>query len=342
MTTIVAIENIEDYNKKIIMTNEMFKGLYESNAFQIGLRVGDIVSYDDLLYGTLIASGADAVRGLTISLAGSEDQFVKMMNEKAKELNLKNTVFKNPIGLDEEGQYSSINDVAIMLNYALKNEKFKTIFETDKYTLSNNRITVSSSMLGYAKAYNYDASFIKGGKTGFTYAAGRCLASIAYDKENDINYMLITTNASNEKNEAYHVLDAINIYSYYFQNYKYHNIVNKNQELKIIKIKDSKKKELKINAKSKIQKYLKNDFDKNKIKILYEGKNEINFKNKKGDKIGEILVNYDNDLVEKIDVILEEDIKFSLYNHIIQSKIRIGLVITMVILSLFLIIKKMR
>ena len=64
MTTIVAIENIEDLNKTVTMTSDMFKGLYEENAYQIGLRVGDVVTYKDLLYATFIASGADATRGL--------------------------------------------------------------------------------------------------------------------------------------------------------------------------------------------------------------------------------------------------------------------------------------
>ena len=71
MTTIVAIENIENFDETITMTSEMFRGLYEQNAYQIGLRVGEKVTYNDLLYGTLIASGADATRGLTISIAGS-------------------------------------------------------------------------------------------------------------------------------------------------------------------------------------------------------------------------------------------------------------------------------
>ena len=98
MTTIVAIENIENFDETITMTSEMFKGLYEQNAYQIGLRVGEKVTYNDLLYGTLIASGADATRGLTISIAGSEEAYVELMNKKAKELKLKNTIFKNPVG----------------------------------------------------------------------------------------------------------------------------------------------------------------------------------------------------------------------------------------------------
>ena len=128
MTTIVAIENIEDLNKTVTMTSNMFKGLYEENAYQIGLRVGDVVTYKDLLYGTFIASGADATRGLTLSLTNSEDEFVKLMNDKAIELGLTNTYFTNPIGLDEDGQKSTVDDVAKLLKYALKNETFKNEF----------------------------------------------------------------------------------------------------------------------------------------------------------------------------------------------------------------------
>ena len=127
-----------------------------------------------------------------------------------------------------------------------------------------------------------------------------------------------------------------------FDNYKYQTLVEENDLLKKITVKDSKIKELKITAKEKVTKYLKNDYDKTKINITYKGKEEINFKDKKGDKIGEIIVKYDDKLVKNIDVLLEEDIKFSLYNHIIQSKIRIGAVISIILLSIILIIKKMR
>ena len=340
MTTIVAIENIENFDETITMTSEMFRGLYEQNAYQIGLRVGEKVTYNDLLYGTLIASGADATRGLTISIAGSEEAYVELMNKKAKELKLENTVFKNPVGLDEEGQGSTLDDVATMLSYALKNEKFRTIFETQSYTLTNGRISFGSSMLGYARNYGYEVSYIKGSKTGYTLDAGRCLASIAYDKENDINYMLITTKASTDKKQAYHVLDAVNIYNYYFENYKYHTILEKGKLLTTIKVKDSKLEEIKIENKNEIKKYLKNDYNTDDIKIEYEGKEEVNFKDKKGDKLGVVKLYYQDKEVNSIDIYLEEEIKFNLFSHILQSKIRISLLGVIFVGIVLLIIKK--
>ena len=217
MTTIVAIENINNLDEQVTITSDMLKGLKEENAYVINLQVGEKVTYNDLLYGTFLASGADAARGLSFGISGSDSKFVELMNNKAKELNLTKTHFTNATGLDTKDQTSTVDEVAKMLQYALKNEKFKEIFYTDTYTFSNKKHTVKSSLKETASYYKLDASNIQGGKTGYTTNAGRCLASVAYDKENDITYMLVTTNAViNPK--YYHVKDAVDIYNYYSPN----------------------------------------------------------------------------------------------------------------------------
>lgn len=128
MTVLVAIENISDYDKNVTITSNMLSGLREQNLAVVGLKENQNVTYNDLLYAAFLASGADAVRGLTYSISGNEEDFVKLMNKKAQQLNLKNTVFENPIGLDDEKQHSTVDEVAILLNEAMKNEKFKEIF----------------------------------------------------------------------------------------------------------------------------------------------------------------------------------------------------------------------
>ena len=158
--------------------------------------------------------------------------------------------------------------------------------------------------------------------------------------ENDINYMLITTKASTDKKQAYHVLDAVNIYNYYFENYKYHTILEKGKLLTTIKVKDSKLEEIKIENKNEIKKYLKNDYNTDDIKIEYEGKEEVNFKDKKGDKLGVVKLYYQDKEVNSIDIYLEEEIKFNLFSHILQSKIRISLLGVIFVGIILLIIKK--
>ena len=108
MTSIVAIENINNYDEKVVITNKTLKGLAEQNAYVIGLKPGQTLTIKDVLYATFIVSAADATRTLVLSIADTEEDFVQLMNDKAKELKLTNTSFGNPIGLDDKSTYSTL------------------------------------------------------------------------------------------------------------------------------------------------------------------------------------------------------------------------------------------
>lgn len=337
MTTLVAIENIKDYNKKITLDNKMFKGLKEANAYVIGLKGNQTVTYNDLLYGMFLASGADATRALAISIAGSEENFIEKMNQKAKELNLKNTHFTNTVGLDDKEHYSTVNEVAKILKEALKNVKFKEIFETESYTFKDNSITVINSMKSRAKDYNIDTKEILGAKTGYTGEAGRCLASLALDKENNITYLLVTTNAKTIKEP---IIDAKEVYNYYFQNYKYHTLIEKGELLVTLKTKYSKAKNVKIYAEKEISKYLKNDFNKDEVKIKYNGKKIITPSIKKNEKLGQVKIIYQDEVVEEINIKLKTSVKFSLLVFIKVHKIIFTIITLLLIIIICLILKK--
>ena len=191
MTCIVAIEN-SDLDSYVTVTSKAFVGL--NGYAQAGFKVGDKVTIRDLLYGLMLPSGAETANMLAISIAGSNDELVKMMNDKAKELNLNNTHFSNTIGVDEDDNYSTVYDLAILLKYALKNDDFKEIYDANEYTTTNGLI-LKKTLLKYAKNNNLDASIITGSKTGYTEGAGYCLSSTA--TINDIDYMLITIDADN-------------------------------------------------------------------------------------------------------------------------------------------------
>lgn len=269
MTTLVAIENIKNYDEKIKINSNMFIGLKEENAAVIGLQNGQTVTYNDLLYGMFVASGADATRALAISIAGSEESFVELMNNKAKEMSMNNTHFANTTGLDNDNHYSTVNDIAILLKTALKNEKFKEIFKASSYTLTDNSLTVYSTLRKTAKNYGYNVDYIEGAKTGFTYDAGKCLASLAIDETNNIEYLLVTTNASISTSDAYHIKDAVDIYTYYFDNYKYHNLIDKGDLILTLPTKYGKEPNINIYALEDIKYYLNNTFNKKDIKLNY-------------------------------------------------------------------------
>lgn len=306
MTAVVALENIDNLDKEVTITKDMLKGLREKDAYVVGLEVGQKVSYRELLYACVVASGADATNAIAFSMSGSEDKFVSLMNNKAKELKLNNTSFANPIGFDDKNNYSTVDEVATLLKYALKNDTFKQIFTTDLYEFKDKSITVKSSMREGGKRANVDTSMILGAKTGYDIDAGRCLASIAYDKKNDINYLLVTTGADDDYNKMYNVKDAYELYTYFFTNYSYHVLVSKNSEVLKINTKYLKDDFVAFKSLEEIKLLYNNkDFDKNNIKLSYTGIKQIKPFTKKGSKLGVLDVYYKDKLVKSIDIILD-------------------------------------
>lgn len=319
MTTIVAIENIENLDAKVTITERDFNGLYDASL--AGFEVGDEVTYRDLLYGTMLPSGAEASQALANNISGSVNVFAGLMNEKAKELGMKNTHFVNTSGLDVNNHYSTVYDVAVLLKYCLNNKTFKTIFESTSYKTSNGELTLYSTFRYTAIKYNYKSDYILGAKTGYTDDAGKCLASIAYDQNNDILYLLVTTGANTSTDDAYHIKDATNIYTYYFENYGYVNLMDENELLVSIKTKYSKNKYLNFYAKEDVSFYTKKDeFDKNKIKIIYDGVNIIDQSIKKGEKLGTVGIYYDDEYINSLDIILNDEYKFSIIYFLLQNK----------------------
>lgn len=308
MTTLVAIENIKNYEEKVTISSSMFDGLKEEGAAVIGLKNNQKLTYNDLLYGMFLASGADATRAIAISLAGDEKTFVDKMNKKAAGLGLKKTHFQNTVGLDHEENYSTVDEVAKILKEAYKNKKFQEIFLTDTYTFSDESFTVYSSFRKTGEKYSLETDFVLGAKTGYTYKAERALASIAQDSDNKITYLLVTTNA--EKTPM-HITDTLKIYDYYFKNYKYHNLVTKRDFLVKIPVQYSKTKNINFYAKSDIKKYLNNEFNPKDVKLLYKGKEVLNPNIKKGCKLGKIEILYKGKIMDTIDVLLDKKITFS-------------------------------
>jgi len=316
MSVIVSIENNKDFDSKITITNDMISGI-ATDVYKVGLKKGNKVTYDDLLYGSILASGADAVQALAIYSCGSLDNAVKLMNEKAKELNLEHTNFTNVVGLYNEKNYSSASDMATILKYALQNEKFKKVFTTQKYTMSYNKKKVlTSTIIKFNEKAKENISFITGSKTGHIKAAGYCLASTA--TVNNIDYLLITLNAFNDPTA--HIKDSIKIYNYFGDNYSYKTIITEGDEIIKIPMINAEKDEYIVTAPYTKELYLKNDVDVDKIEYEYEGKKELNSLYRRGDIIGKVKIKYNDEELDSFDVVLKENVIFSLDKYLANYK----------------------
>ena len=216
MTAILAIENTPNLEQHITLPYEIFPSLYAENASMAGFQPEENVSLKDLLYGIMLPSGAECCIAFAEHISGSEQQFVSLMNEKAKELGMKNTHFINSTGLHNSEHYSTVEDISILLQYALKNEDFRAAFTSSSYSTHSSEqhpegFTFYSTMFKYMDSTEVVGGEIIGGKTGYTEEAGLCLASLAqiYGKE----YILVTAKAKGtHQTEQFHILDAINVY----------------------------------------------------------------------------------------------------------------------------------
>lgn len=217
MTVLVALENMSDLQEEITISKAMYQSLIDEGASLAGFLPGERVRAIDLLYGVMLPSGAEACIGLAEHIAGSERGFVKLMNQKASDLGMENTHFENTTGLHHDNHYTTVEDMAVLLSYALRNDTFREIFTSSRHStqptnLHPDGITFYSTMFDKLENPSITGGEILGGKTGYTHEAGLCLASLA--KVGEEEYILVSAGArGNHDTEQYNITDAITVYS---------------------------------------------------------------------------------------------------------------------------------
>ena len=173
MTALLLCENGE-LSREITVTPEMLR----VEGSSMGLLGGDKVTLHDLLYGMMLASGNDAANVTAYILGGTVDGFVKMMNDKAAELGLKNTHFDTPSGLDGESHYTTAYDLSLLARYALQNEDFSKAAASKSATLCYGNPPYKRTLTNHNRLLKTFSGAV-GVKTGFTKKSGRCLVTAA-------------------------------------------------------------------------------------------------------------------------------------------------------------------
>lgn len=221
MTLIVAYENVSDTDATYTFKAEMLDDLFRQNASVAGFSAGESVPVKDLFYGCILPSGADATGALAEYVAGSEEAFAVLMNKKAAAMGLKNTHFVTVSGLHDDDHYSTCEDMAAILRYAVNNTGMREILSTYRYTTTKTAehpdgITLTSTLKSRMSGNEAAGVFVQGGKTGYTIEGRNCLATFAANCTEEQaaltspRYILVTAFASGEYAP---VFDAINVYS---------------------------------------------------------------------------------------------------------------------------------
>lgn len=290
MTALILCEicNLDDV---VEITDEMIA----VEGSSIGLQVGDKISYECLLYGLMLESGNDAALAIAVSISYSQKTFAKLMNEKAKQIGMKNTNFVTPNGLDDEFHYTTAFDMAVLGGYAMENEMFSKVVSTKAYKAIYNGTETTRTY------YNHNRLLAilqgaEGIKTGFTKKSGRCLVSSC--KRNGVRLIAVTLNDGNDWK------DHIDLYDYGFKQYEKVKLNTISKNLGVI---GGSKTEIKVESKP-TNIYFYNglySFIKSKIylpKFIYSPV-------KCGEKVGRVEYIYMNSVIATADVVATENVK---------------------------------
>lgn len=300
MSMLLIMEEIENGNLKwneMITTSEKASSMGGSQIF---LKVGEKMTVEDLLKGVAIASGNDAVVALAERVSGSEEQFVKRMNVRAKDLGLKNTNFINATGLTADNHYSSAYDMSLIAKELVKHEKILEFTSTYEDYLRKD--TKSPFWLVNTNRLVRFKEGVDGLKTGFTDEAGYCLTA-TMKKDN----MRLITVVMKEENTSKRSADTTKMLDYGFNVYMVQTILDEKTTIEKKKVELGKTLTTEIVPKENITILNKKSDDQKNI-TYKTNINKIIAPVKKGDKVGTIDIIEDNNIISTIDATVKEDI----------------------------------
>ena len=306
MTAIIVIENTN--LNEIVEISSKAAG---TGGSRLKIKKGDKISVKDLLYGLMLRSGNDAAVALAEYVGGSINGFGELMNKKALELGLNNTHFETPHGLDSENHYTTPYELAILTDYALKNETFAKIVGTISCTISVNGISRAigntNELLGYLNG-------VYGVKTGFTNGAGRCLVTSI--KRENLDIICVVLGADTKKIRT---TDSVKLIEYTFSNFENINIneIIKKEFENWKQINEGRitiEKGIKNGIKIKLDEYdIKNypieKGTENQISIEIQCNKEFMAPIQENNKIGKLIVLYNNQPIHEINILTAETVR---------------------------------
>ena len=317
MTAMVVIQNA---NLDSIV--EVSKKAASIGGSKLKLKSGDKITVRDLLYGLMLRSGNDAAIALAEYVGGSIEGFAELMNENVNNLGLENTHFISPHGLDDDNHYTTARELALITDYALRNEEFSKIVNTKTATININgipRVIINTNeLLG-------NLNGVYGVKTGFTNGAGRCLVTAV--KRDNMDIISVVLGADTKKDRT---CDSVKIIEYAFSNFETINLNKKidegfenwnkinNNRINIEKG-DGSSLNLKLKDSNEKIEYtiLKNTF--NNITIDIKVNEKLTAPIKKETTIGKMIVRYNDEIISQLDIINENEISRKRVNDFMEE-----------------------
>ncbi|MBQ7923603.1 MAG: D-alanyl-D-alanine carboxypeptidase [Clostridia bacterium] len=233
MAGIVSIEQLgNNLTQSVLITEEMLKA---SGGIKMGLTAGEIVTVEQLLYAALVNNANDAVIALAYTAAGSVEDFVALMNEKATQLGAYDTHYTNPMGLHSDSMVTTIADTAIIARHAYTIPLFMEIVSTPKYVME------ATNQSDYRNLYNRNSLISKfynsgyfykraiGMNAGSTSQGGYCICAVAEDPASGLTYLAIVMGGKEVEGEIYSYANAIRLFDWAFESFTYIEVLRQDK-----------------------------------------------------------------------------------------------------------------
>ena len=328
MTAVIVLDKCKNIEEETIAANDSLYDEFDSYEFDDDLRYADIWDGDtftvkDYLYAMMLTSSCEAAVILADHFGNNSiEAFVGMMNDKAKQIGCKNTVFKNPHGLYDPEQHTTARDMALITQYALTVPGFEDIACAMEYQLEpknpgnahDGGWSISHSNVMMSAANDYYLYGIKGIKTGNLQLGGRSIALMGTSDGNKFLLVMLNAPLLNEDGDTryYHIIDAYNLMKWVFENFSYTTLLNKNEEVAELKVSNSEGSGYVLLKPAKnVSTLWYNDVDTTSIQTIKTLAEDVSAPVNKGQKLGEIELRLGNELIDVVDLVAANDVERS-------------------------------
>lgn len=330
VTGILVIENCADLQEKVTASRNAISYVEFRGGTTAGILVGETMTVEELLYCLLVYNAADAAAVLAEYIAGTNEQFVVMMNEFAKKLGLNDTCFTNPVGYNEDQQYSTAVDIAEIFNYCIKNPTFSQVISTSLYEMpATNKYTQTRYLKNTNNLINsgisdYYFKYVKSGKSGYT--ASKNCNSVSIASKDGYNYICVILNAENKDfdtdgvSENMSFVGAKKLYEWVFENIKLRVVCNTSTYVCEVKVRLSNEYDyVSLVPAENVSALVPAGVNAESVYIepLTDQMSEsVDAPIKKGDKLGRAAIKYAGATVAEVDLVADFDVKVSVIKFI--------------------------
>lgn len=347
MTACIAMESGIDYNRIITVTSAMLDGVTGRN---MRLKVGDKLTFGDLLYATICGGYNDASQALALSICDTLDQFIDMMNDKARELGMNSTTYLNVTGINATGMTSSVNDIAILAKYMSEKDEYVEISATISYPLSQSATCTQSTISNRSSLLD-----IYGGISNFNTGSGDfgdC--TVLYYKTGELSFLCILMNVNSydrNDSENYAEVYARKLLTHALKDHSIKTVLTNKNVITSVPVKYAVSvKEVELYLKDDLKLFLPNDIDLQND-LVYSTNifdSELKAPLADGEIVGELIVSLEGRILTKAPLILRENIDKNgfLYfmeaikDYVLSRSFLLTVIIFVLIMSAYYIIKR--